>query len=195
MVTADFADEEDCFDAGQRLAASLQGEGLRAVFLLGPGQGVHVDRLLEGLRKNLPPGTPVSGGLASAPPELGGPGWGLGRGRARTSRLIAIGFYGPALRLGFGCQGGWVPFGPERRVTRSKGNNLLALDHQPALELYRKYLAENADGLPATAQFFPLMVRPPGGGEEPVVRTVLDVDFAGNGVITARIFPKGASCS
>ncbi len=40
--------------------------------------------------------------------------------------------------------------GPERIVTRSKGNELYELDGRPALELYKEYLGERASGLPAT---------------------------------------------
>ena len=40
---------------------------------------------------------------------------------------------------------------PRARVTRSDGNILYELDGKPALELYKSYLGECADGLPGTA--------------------------------------------
>ena len=41
-------------------------------------------------------------------------------------------------------------------VTRSRGNVLYELDGQPALPLYKRYLCDQASGLPATGLLFPL---------------------------------------
>ena len=88
--------------------------------------------------------------------------WGT---RARAGgMLVGIGFYGDRLRVGYGSLGGWDPFGPERRITRSRGNVLYELDGRPALELYRLYLGEHAAGLPATGLLFPLSLRAAEGG-------------------------------
>jgi len=45
-----------------------------------------------------------------------------------------------------------------RRVTRSVGNELFELDGKPALDLYERYLGEEADGLPGTGLLYPLKV-------------------------------------
>ncbi len=86
--------------------------------------------------------------------------------------VVAVGFYGDRLRVGYGSLGGWDPFGPERRITRSRGNVLYELDSRPALELYRLYLGEHAAGLPATGLLFPLSLRS-GEGEAGRVRTMV----------------------
>ena len=95
--------------------------------------------------------------------------------------------YGDRIHLGHGSKGGWDYLGPERRVTRSKGNVLYELDGKPALELYKEYLGERASGLPATALLFPLALKQDGPGDEYLVRTILAIDevehsmtFAGN---------------
>jgi hypothetical protein len=41
------------------------------------------------------------------------------------------------LRGYFASFGGWIPFGPERVITKSKGNILYEIDGQPALNLYK----------------------------------------------------------
>ena len=54
----------DSFDAGVRLAAELAGPGLRAVFVLSDGLCVNGTPLVEGLRRDLPEGVVITGGLA-----------------------------------------------------------------------------------------------------------------------------------
>jgi hypothetical protein len=95
------------------------------------------------------------------------------------------------LKVGFGSLGGWDPFGPERLVTRSKGNVLFELDGRPALSLYKQYLGEHSKGLPATGLLFPLSVRVE-PGETPLVRTILAVDEQQQSMTFAGDVPEGA---
>ena len=98
--------------------------------------------------------------------------------------------------MGDGAAGGWDPFGPRRLVTRSAGNILYELDGKPALELYKQYLGDRAEGLPATGLLFPLALsRPEAGGEgedRRVVRTILAVDEATQSLTFAGDIPTGA---
>jgi len=94
------------------------------------------------------------------------------------------------LRVGFGSLGGWDPFGPERRVTRSEGNILYELDGSPALDLYEQYLGEHAAGLPASGLLFPLTVRQH-REEQGVVRTILAVNQATRSLTFAGDVPNG----
>ena len=103
-----------------------------------------------------------------------------------TRSVAAVGIYGDGLRVGYGSIGGWDPFGPERLITRSSGNVLYALDGISALDLYRNYLGEFAEGLPATGLLFPLSIRNPVTGIE-VVRTILKVDSSSHSVIFAEV--------
>jgi hypothetical protein len=76
--------------------------------------------------------------------------------------------------VGYGSLGGWDSFGPERLITRSKGNVLYELDGRSALELYKNYLGENNAG-PAEALLFPLALRTGGEGFG-LVRSVASVN-------------------
>jgi hypothetical protein len=89
-------------------------------------------------------------------------------------------------------KGGWDPFGPERLVTRSDGNILYSLDGMSALALYRQYLGEFAKGLPAAGLLFPLAIRLPDAHTQ-LVRTLLKVDEANQGVVFAGDIPEGAT--
>lgn len=67
---------------------------------------------------------------------------------------------------------------------------LYELDGKSALELYKRYLGEHADGLPATGLLFPLSIRVP-GGETAVVRTILGVSERDQSMTFAGDVPMG----
>ena len=181
----------DSFAAGTRLAAELAGPDLRAVFVLSDGLCVNGTPLVEGLRRHLPDGVVITGGLAGDGSRFART-WILDRAQPEANRICAIGFYGAALCVGHGCEGGWSDFGPERRITRSSGNVLYELDGKPALALYKTYLGERAQGLPGTALLFPLSVRRAGESGDSLVRTVLAVDEAQQSLTFAGDMPEGA---
>jgi hypothetical protein len=94
--------------------------------------------------------------------------------------------------VGYGSLGGWDSFGPDRVVTRAEGNVLYELDGQPALDLYKRYLGEFADGLPASGLLFPLALQTPGQGGNGLVRTMLAVDETQGSMSFAGDIPTGA---
>jgi hypothetical protein len=65
------------------------------------------------------------------------------------------------------------------------------VDGKSALGLYKTYLGEHANGLPATGLLFPLSLRI-GGGETGVVRTILSVDESNQSMTFAGDVPEGA---
>ncbi len=68
---------------------------------------------------------------------------------------------------------------------------LYELDGKPALDLYKRYLGEDAAGLPGTALLFPLRIRDPQHGDYQLVRTVLAVDHAKGSMTFAGDMPQG----
>jgi hypothetical protein len=180
----------DSAAAGAALAHALPRDGLRAVFLLCDGLSVNGTALVAALAEHLPPGVPITGGLAGDGASFTRT-WVLADGEPQAGRVSALGLYGERVVVGHGCDGGWSDFGPERLITRSEGNVLYELDGQPALDLYKSYLGERASGLPATALLFPLAVRRPQGDGEPLVRTVLSVDERKRSVTFAGDMPQG----
>lgn len=186
---------EQSFAAGEALGRQLAGEGLRGVHVLSDGLAVNGSALVRGLSSVLPAGVVITGGLAGDGDRFVRT-WVLHEGAPVAGHVTAVGFYGDAVQIGHGSAGGWDPFGPRRLVTRSKGNILYELDGKPALELYKQYLGERAEGLPATGLLFPLALSRPdaGGGSEDrrVVRTILAVDEASQSLTFAGDIPTGA---
>jgi hypothetical protein len=190
----------DSFQAGEWIAQKLPRsvrnattgveEKLAHVLVLSDGLKVNGSDLVSGVMKHLPEGITMTGGLA-------GDGTRLGETLVfrdnvpETDTIAALGLYGSRLKVGFGSLGGWDSFGPERLITKSKGNVLYEMDGHSALALYKRYLGEQAKGLPATGLFFPLSIRAK-PGETPVVRSVLSVDETAQSLTFAGDVPEGA---
>src|ERR1700690_968030 len=64
-ATTDIADATDAFNAGARLAAQLDGPGLRSVFVLSEGLCVNGTALVNGLTHKPPSSVIITGGLAA----------------------------------------------------------------------------------------------------------------------------------
>jgi hypothetical protein len=75
-------------------------------------------------------------------------------------------------------------------VTRSDANVLYELDGRPALGLYKEYLGDLAEGLPASGLLFPLAVRS-APRKRHVVRTILAVDEDAQSLVFAGDVPEG----
>jgi hypothetical protein len=98
---------------------------------------------------------------------------------------VAVGFYGDALELRTGSAGGWRPFGPVRRITRSKDNILYELDGEPALDVYRRYLGEWSKDLPGSGLLFPISLLEDERHETGLIRTLLGIDETSGSLILA----------
>ncbi len=179
------------FEAGARLAHSLDKDGLVHVLVLSDGVKANGSELVKGLTSNLPRHVTVTGGLAGDDARFQET-FVMLNAEPRPGAIAGLGFYGNRLKVGFGSLGGWDPFGPERVVTRSVANVLYELDSQPALELYKRYLGEHAAGLPATGLLFPLSLGVQGSGNR-LVRTTLAVDDEEGSITFAGDVPEGAT--
>lgn len=190
VVSISISTMADSFRAGAQLGKELNRSGLRGIIAISEGIRVNGSELVRGIVSVVGDNIPVTGGLAGdgarfqvthvscdSKPESG--------------CIAAIGFYGSAITIGHGSVGGWDSFGPERHITRSKGNILYELDGEPALELYKRYLGEEADNLPGSALLFPLMVRPANDESTGVVRTVLSVSEHDQSMTFAGDVPQG----
>ena len=181
---------ENSHQVGERLARALSHDGLRHVLVLSDGLRINGTELVSGLTGQLPAHVTVTGGLSGDGPRFKET-LVLCDGAAEKDTIAALGLYGERVKVGFGSLGGWDSFGPERLITRSKGNVLYEMDGKSALELYKTYLGEHAQGLPATGLLFPLCLRI-GEAETGVVRTILSVDEHEHSMTFAGDVPEGA---
>jgi hypothetical protein len=180
----------DSREIARELAAALEPEDLAHVFLLSKGLDVNGSDLVEGLMNALPKGVTVTGGLSGDGSRFEET-LVVSDASLDAEGVVAVGFYGDRIRVGYGSLGGWDSFGPDRKITKSEGNVLYELDNQPALALYKRYLGEHAAGLPATALLFPLSLTMEGESHS-VVRTILSVDERQESMTFAGDVPEDA---
>ena len=180
----------DSYTAGCTIAEQLTHSSLRGVFVLSDGLNVNGSELVKGLNDTLGEAVVVTGGLAGDGTDFKRT-WVIKDRMPIGGYVTAIGFYGDHVKLGHGSKGGWDKFGPERLVTKSKGNILYELDGRPALQLYKEYLGDRAAGLPATGLLFPLAIRSSNTDGKALVRTILAVDEAAQSMTFAGDMPEG----
>ncbi|MDB4882321.1 MAG: hypothetical protein JWL95_1087 [Gemmatimonadetes bacterium] len=180
---------EGSFAAGESIVGQLDPEGLRHVFVLSEGLQVDSSALVRGINAATPDGVTVSGGFAGDSDAFemthvwcdGAP---------ESSAAVALGFYGERLHVDVCVSAGWGPFGPDRVITKSRGNVLYEFDGRPALALYKQYLGEHAVDLPATGLMFPLELRT--GTDGRVLRSLLAVDEEAQSITFAGDVPEGS---
>jgi len=181
---------ENSYAAGKYLAESIPHEQLNHVFVLSDGLSVNGSELVKGITEHLPYQVTATGGL-SADSEYFTKTLVIWNNQAASDTIVLIGFYGTSLQVGYGSLGGWDPFGPERLITKSSGNILYEMDGKSALELYKRYLGEHANDLPAAGLLFPLSLRT-ANCLNGVVRTILSVDENEQTLTFAGDVPEGS---
>ncbi|MFM2261697.1 MAG: hypothetical protein RI959_373 [Pseudomonadota bacterium] len=183
-------DMADSQAAGERVARALLRPDLKAVLVLAPGVALNGSALVRGMQQALGKGVAISGGLAGD----GGAfvkTYVLGGGVVQDRAVVALGLCGDHVQVGHGSFGGWTPFGPDRKVTRSQGNVLYELDSEPALEVYKRYLGEHAKDLPASGLLFPFSMQRV--GEPALIRTILGINEAeGSLTLAGEIDSEGS---
>jgi len=179
----------ESLDAGVNLASQIEKDGLKHVLMLTDGALIKGDDFIAGFRDNISPDVAVTGGLASDNGAFKKT-FVVYEGSLYSGVAIAICFYGESLQVGYGSRGGWDSFGPDKIITKSEGNILYEVENQPALDLYKKYLGEEADGLPQTGLYFPLMILK-NPSDKGVVRTVMAVNQKDGSLIFGSDIPQG----
>lgn len=172
---------------GEALYAKITKTNLKHLFVLSEGSFVNGSSLIEGIETNLLDAVAITGGMCGDDARF------LKtlasyKDNPKEGEVVLIGFYGESLEITFGNFGGWIPFGPERKITNSNANILFEIDGQPALNLYKNYLGDKANQLPQASLFYPLNVTPE-GKTEPVVRTILSINDDNNSMVLAGDVP------
>lgn len=154
VVSTELASMETSFEAGEALALPLSNWAPKAVLVLGQGLNINGSAMIDGMVKHLGAALPIAGGLAGDDGAFQKT-YTLSNEGISCTRLVAVGFKGDGLQFAHGSFGGWKPFGPVRKVTRSVNNVLYELDGEPALEVYQRYLGDYAKDLPGSGLLFP----------------------------------------
>ena len=184
-------DAADSLSSGASLIDSMEKEGLQHVFVLSDGININGSQLVIGMRDKIGEHCEITGGLAGDGPDFRETVLLNNEGKLINKAAIAIGFYGDNLEVGYGSRGGWNSFGIERHVTKSTDNVLYELDGKPALALYKSFLGDQAENLPASGLLFPLSMRFE-SDKKPLVRTILGIDEKEQSLTFAGDIPTGS---
>ncbi|MFT5180044.1 MAG: hypothetical protein ACI9GH_000320 [Candidatus Paceibacteria bacterium] len=187
------SDPKDSEEKGKEVASKLPKEGLVHVMVFSDGLKVNGTSLVQGVLGELAPEISVTGGLVGDGANFKKTVIGLDE-VPKEGGIILVGFYGESLKVGHGSLGGWDSFGPLRLITKSKGNVLYELDGKPALELYKRYLGDEAKDLPGSGLLFPLnlIIEDTDGSKSEVVRTLLAVSEEDQSMTFAGDMPEGS---
>ncbi len=179
------------YSSGQIIATKLQEDDLRAIFLLSDGLNVNGSQLTAGIASKTAKDVVVTGGLAGDDDRFE-KSWVIVDGEMKDNFITGVGLYGEDINVSHGSKGGWDILGIERIVTKSKDNVLYELDSQPALEIYKRYLGEQASKLPASGLLFPLQLKERADSTESKVRTILAVNEEEQSITFAGDVPEGS---
>lgn len=185
------SDCDSSFDCGAEVAKLFATDNLRHVMVLSDGIHINGARLIDGMQSILPKSVAITGGLAGDGISFAETCVYDKNGEAKSKCISCIGFYGDSLTIGYGSNGGWESFGVERLVTKSEGNVLYEVDNQPILELYKEFLGNRAEQLPASGLLFPLNLREE-KAENALVRTILGINEEDNSMTFAGGIPEGS---
>ena len=184
-------DMQSSFQTGAMLATSLQADNLRAILAFSDGLNVNGTELLKGFQSVVGDNMPIVGGMAGDNATFTQTLL-LHNDSVSDNQVIAVGLYGNHLVTANGAMGGWKPYGPPRKVTRSEKNVVYEMDGKPALPLYRMYIGDHfAKGLPGTGLKFPFAIIGDKGREVETVRTLLSIDPVKNSLTFAGDVPEG----
>lgn len=192
VLEIDILENANIQDLGNSIKANLIDEDLKSILILSEGSLVNGTELINELISQTKESIPIFGGLAGDEYNFEKTIVGLNQD-ASQGKIVVVGFYGNSIHFGFGSEGGWSDFGPEREVTHSEKNVLYKIGNRFALDLYKEYLGKYADELPGSSLYFPLSMRE-NLNDKPVVRTILSIDeesksmtFAGNIPIGSKV--------
>ncbi|MCC6557740.1 MAG: FIST C-terminal domain-containing protein [Polyangiaceae bacterium] len=192
----------ESFAAGRELGAQVKAFGASLLLLFPDGLKMNGTRFLLGLQDVLGQGFPIIGGMAADLGDFSCTYEYFGR-ELITGGAVALALRGP-VELVTAARAGWSPVGARRTCTRVEGGKaILELDGKPALSLYKEYLGERADEMPAIGIEFPLGVvggvqgtqRLPEDEGVLLVRAVIGVDEGRKALLCVGDIPAGAEVS
>lgn len=188
LAQADMAADVSPNELGIKLMAELTAADLRHVFVLSDGLQINGSGLSQGLNQA---GFAITGGLAGDGTRFGKT-WVMADAPARNGCVAALGFYGDVV-IKSGCFAGWEEFGTERVVTKSAGSVVYEIDGEPALDLYKRYLGDQANELPISGLRFPLSIQAT-KQDRALTRTLMAVNEAEHSLTFAGDVPQGYLC-
>jgi hypothetical protein len=160
-----------------------------ALLLLASGMETDGERLVRGIQHETGDGITMFGGLAGDDARFKDTAV-FSESKAEHNGAMAMVFDLDRYDITGIAASGWVGIGADKIVTKSEGNIVYTIDHEPALEVYKNYLNVRDEDLPGIGIEYPLLIKKE--GREDVLRAVINVDPARKALLFAGSVPQGA---
>lgn len=159
------------------------------LIVLGSGLLLNGQALVEGLVEILGTETPLYGGLAGDD-ALFKETYVFTNDRISTNGVLILTFDTQKIEMTGMATSGWISLGADLVVSSSAGNVVHAIDGQPALDMYLRYLNVSEDDMPSIGVEYPLMIKRPDGTD--ALRAVMSVDKNTRSLVFAGSVPEGS---
>lgn len=151
------------------------------------GLQAGVEAALAELTTQLPPGTPIVGGLAGDQFRFKQTHQ-FFHTEVLQNGLVTLLFYGNDLKVSCGVATGWQPLSRKATVTRSAGRVVYEIDHQPARTFFESYIG----GLSLFGEY-PLAVFEDSDSDQFYLRSSVDTKEKNDHIAFMGDIPEGAT--
>lgn len=192
MVLRDFKSTASVYEAACEVGNAGKSRFKHPAFIISASDirtpGEHV---IKGLLDKAGKGVSVIGGMAGEPVNFNGTVF--TNDSKSNSGLLSLILDEDKIDVKGVAVSGWKPVGTKKRITKSEGNWVYTIDHEPALEVIKKFLGkemlvtDKPDGLDS----FPLQVEREAG--KPMMRPILLWDNDSQSVMLGGPVEEGSS--
>ncbi|MDD1727645.1 MAG: FIST C-terminal domain-containing protein [Methanospirillum sp.] len=158
-------------------------------FIFTSGLGTDVEQILEGIHESIPGQTRIFGGLAGRVDRQEIP-YVFTNGSCSSEGVAVLLLDESAFEIHGIMTSRWHPIGPEMIVTRSDHTKVYAIDDQPAVDFYSRFLQITDQEITDHTAAFPLMVKRKDGTE--FIRSPIGVDWDHRALIFGGSVTEGS---
>ena len=126
---------------------------LCSTFLTVDGRMLNGEELIRSIEKTVGPQVTLFGGMAGDDMTFTGT-YVFTNNNATDYGIVALVLNEDKISLQGVAISGWKPVGISRTITKSEGNILYTIDHQPALEMYLRFLGKDLSSSEEHTEFF-----------------------------------------
>ena len=181
------------FDLARKAVQNLNSSHREAFITFSEGIEKNSSQFIRGVREVLGGGFPVLGAISSDDfkyKKLHQ----FFQDQTLHNSVVGL-LLGGSFHLGLGCKHSFKPLGKPRTVTKVDGHVLRTIDNKPAVEIYKHFLGQEAEGLKnvtlnSYAAMYPLGLYLEGSGQY-LLRNIIDILQDGS-IVCHEGVPEGA---
>lgn len=189
--------DQDDFAVAKQLGEEGRNSFTNAAFIIASGWVNHIDgeEIIRGIETGYGNSAIIFGGMAGDDQTLTGP-MVFTKGKRSTTGLMGLIIDLDKVDITGVATCGWKPIGITKIITKSEGNIVYTIDHQPALDLVMKYLGLTLSDEPMNNTVFSLGAYYPLQLEREdapaVMRTAMLGNTADRSLVCAGNIPQGS---